>query len=139
MTGPEAAARQTEPGRLFEAFERLSGQSLRFTYLRQWATSQLHGRGVTAADIELVYRFTQAMQKRGKCGFNELSLTFGAMCQEPDKFEDRLAVARAWRRPAAAPAPKSLVPDPKPAPDPALFARGAAAMAAWKAGRGTAL
>lgn len=90
--------------------------------------------GFTREDMALVVQWTRAQIAKGNHGMNKLSLTWRVMADDQwAKFQERLEIARAWKRPAPS-APLRVVPDPQPAPD-QLWSAGSAAMAAWKAGR----
>lgn len=125
MTGPE----------VIQLWKDLTGQEWRLLpcIIRDQACE--FGSNFTRADMEIVVQWTRAQIKAGRGGFNGQSLTWRVLAEDNWlKFQDRLAAARAWKRPAA-PAPLRVVPDPQPAPawDEAAWAKGAQDRAAHAA------
>lgn len=139
---------------LLSAFEQLTG--IRFAigaHYQQAQAIELARAGITVRDLELVILWTRREMAAPRSPYKAASLSWRTLMgahgdgNEFVCFQERLglanaAVAKGWRpafKLTAAPAPLRVVPDPQPAPDPALWDAGRAAMAAWKAGRNTAL
>lgn len=110
MTAPE----------LHAYYQQLTGQKLTASYARMETWTQFVARGLTKDDLNLVYRWTKRQADRGEGGFSPLSLQFGRMVADLDRFEDRLQIARSTKlaRPATpkpAPSAPPSVPTERPA------------------------
>jgi hypothetical protein len=95
------------------AFCRFTGNRCTLSYARKLSWTQFIERGFTEADLELVIRWLKAQIARGEGGFSPLSLQFGALLGDVDKFEDRLNVARQSRHSRTMPS-ESRIPKPEP-------------------------
>jgi hypothetical protein len=88
----------TTPQLLHAEFQRLTGQRLTLSYLRESTWSEFCDRGLTVEDLTLVITWTRAQIRAGKSGFSPLSMQWRAMVADLDRFEDRLNIARASQR-----------------------------------------
>ena len=85
---------ESQTNALHAAFQRLTAQKVTLSYQRKLAWSQFIAREFTELDLELLIKWLKVQIARGEGGFSPLSLQFGALLGDVDKFEDRLNVAR---------------------------------------------
>jgi hypothetical protein len=79
---------------LHEEFCRLTGQTLTLSYQRLWSWGEIAKRGYNTQDLAILIRWIKSQMTRHGSGYSAASLQFNVLISDPDKFEDRLNLAR---------------------------------------------